>query len=359
MLFLCDLPLPIHGMSNINKAMLYKAKDRGLAPKVINTVPSYMSFLYGSRSWGVAKFIHSFICFFRLFLYFLFCENALVYRPINGGFGQVYDFFYVLIIRIFQKKIIIHHHSFNYLNSYSSLFYRLQKLAGINADHIVLGQPMQDRLHELYGIPKDKIHIVSNVAFFDNIVGVSDVGTYPIKIGHLANLCVEKGVADFVEICRDLASKNVLFKATIAGPFADDFSKNIVENACLDFPQIQYVGPLYGPDKDSFFRSLDVFVFPSHYCNEAEPLVLYEAAQYGCLIIGTNRGCMSSVIKSLGGVSLDEKKELVSNISDVVQQLDSVGNLGVQARSERLGLFQQVRHDAHLSLQNLFKRMKK
>lgn len=51
------------------------------------------------------------------------------------------------------------------------------------------------------------------------------------------------------------------------------------------------------------FKNIDVFAFPSKYINEAEPLVLYEALQYGSFIVGSRQGSMQEVINKVDGVS--------------------------------------------------------
>lgn len=358
MIFLADLPKPIHGMSLINKSLLAEFDVAGFNVKVINTVPSYASVAFGTNAWGGVKFFHSIICLLRLLFLLIVMRPSFVYRPINGGFGQIYDFLYILLVRVFGADLIIHHHSFNYINRHSRLFKRLHCLAGSNAIHVVLGQVMADRLSELYDIPKNKILLLSNIVFFDRDLSQDDVGFLSIRIGHLANLCVDKGINDFVDVCRCLAKRGVNFQATIAGPFADDLSKEIVSLACEELPCLKYVGPLYGTKKNDFFKELDVFIFPSRYSNEAEPLVLYEAGQFGVFNIGTQRGCMSSVIKSLGGLSLEESDDLVMKISGAICNINDEGELSMEKRIERINLFIKMKLDAEFSLRNLFEIMK-
>ena len=359
MIFLGDLPNPVHGMSSVNNAVLDEAKSAGIELRVINTVPSYAAGFFGGKLWPVFKFFHSILCFFKLFFY-LIRFNNIVYRPINGGSGQLYDLIYLFVIKLFRSEVIIHHHSFNYLNNYSALYSRLNEMAG-SALHVVLGDSMGERLIELYGVHKSQIHVLSNVSFFDK--GNQSISTYGpddslVSVGHLANLCIEKGVGDFIDLCRSLVNMKVPFEAYIAGPFTDSVSKTLVLSACEEIAQINYLGPLYGEKKDSFFKSLDVFVFPSQYCNEAEPLVLYEAGEFGVLNVGTKRGCMSSVINSLGGYAIDETDTLVSDMASVVKKLYEEGGLSQRSKEIRIDLFLQAKREGQLSLQHLLRMMK-
>jgi glycosyltransferase involved in cell wall biosynthesis len=173
-------------------------------------------------------------------------------------------------------------------------------------------------------------------------------------IGHLANLCEEKGVDDFIALCRELKTRNIEFIGKIAGPFSNKTSEILVNASLDEFDEIEYCGGLYGADKDSFFKSLDAFVFPSKYKNEAEPLVLYEAGQYGVLNIGSRRGCMEDVIHDLEGISIEEGPLMVSSMADTLQLQYNSGNFSAQARSARINAFATAQLKAKSVLENLF-----
>ncbi|KTF18945.1 glycosyltransferase family 4 protein [Pseudoalteromonas sp. 10-33] len=302
-----DLPKPVHGMANVNLAVLNETLKLGLKPTVINTVPSYAAKFFMSKYWGIFKITHTVLCYFYMFFKLLFNIGGVVYRPINGGTGQVYDLVYIAICRIFFQRIFIHHHSFNYLNNHSRLFSILNKLAGNATTHIVLGPKMREKLSEHYGINKEKIRVVSNLAFFENVSKVEKKNIADtVMLGHLANLCLEKGIGLFLKVCDNLEILQIDYKAKIAGPFADEDAKKIVTEAVASNPKIEYLGPLYKENKLDFYKSLDCFIFPSMYKNEAEPLVLYEAALNGVFLAGTRKGCMKDVIESLSGFSVLE-----------------------------------------------------
>jgi glycosyltransferase involved in cell wall biosynthesis len=334
-----DLPNPIHGMSNVNLAVKNEAVINGLAPLVINSVPSYVANLLGSRWWGIVKILHTILCISKLFFLSFFNIKGVLYRPINGGVGQIYDIVYLGIGRLFHNKIYIHHHSFDYLNNKSRLFSFLNKIAGKNAVHIVLGNKMKTVLSSLYNIENNNITIISNLAYFNSDNINSNVPNNIIKIGHLANLCTEKGADIFIDVCRSLHNKNVIFSAEIAGPFTDLATETLVTKAVTDIPELQYVGPLYNDGKLRYYKRLDCFVFPSKYKNEAEPLVLYEAANYGGLLIGSQRGCMKDVIHSLNGESFKEDEHLVANLVESIMDAIEGGKFTLTKKQERFDNF--------------------
>jgi glycosyltransferase involved in cell wall biosynthesis len=357
-IFLLDLPSPVHGMSNVNLAISKHAKSSNMKPQIINTVPSYAAKYFGSKYWGIFKVLHTFFCFLCLFCCSIFNINKVVYRPINGGSGQVYDLVYILICRIFLNKIYVHHHSFNYLNQRSGLFSVLNKLMGSKTKHVVLGQKMADDLAKLYGIDQNNIIVLSNLAFFNasNEYCVENKG--PIKLGHLANLCVDKGVDVFVDVCEKLNELDVDFEAIIAGPFADQQSELLVLEAVKNHKNIQYIGSVYHDQKVEFYKNIDCFIFPSKYKNEAEPLVLFEAAESATLLVGSQRGCMKDVIQSLDGFSFPEDNNLTNNIVQTIT--DTINNNGfeLEAKKLRLAQFKNEHVKATGSLKNLMDDMK-
>jgi glycosyltransferase involved in cell wall biosynthesis len=339
LVFLMDLPNPVHGMSNINLAIKNKAIASNLSPKVINTVPSYAAKFFSTKWWGLFKILHTVFCYFKFILLSITNIKGVVYRPINGGSGQIYDLFYILICRIFLNKIYVHHHSFNYLNQRSGLFSVLNKLMGSKTKHVVLGQKMADDLAKLYDIKNNNIIVLSNLAFFNASNEYCTENKGPIKLGHLANLCVDKGVDVFVDVCEKLNELNVDFEAIIAGPFADQQSELLVLEAVGNHKNIQYIGSVYNEQKKEFYKNIDCFIFPSKYKNEAEPLVLFEAAESATLLIGSQRGCMKDVINSLAGFSFPEDNNLTNNIVKTIT--DTINNNGfeLEAKKQRLEQF--------------------
>jgi glycosyltransferase involved in cell wall biosynthesis len=360
MIFLVDLPKPVHGMSSVNLSVLRSLIKLNINPRIINTVPSYAAKFFNTKLWIVFKVFHTLLCYVKLFYILIFNIGSAAYRSINGGNGQIYDLIYIILLRLFKCKLFIHHHSFDYINSKTLLFAILNKLAGSGCKHVVLGNKMGMLLHELYNIPKENIIIISNSAFFDEpdtstiLDGKKSSG---MVIGHLANLCIEKGLDDFINVCKVLQNAGVDFEAKLAGPIINEKSKDLVMCACKNISNLTYLGPVYGSQKSKFFKSIDVFIFPSKYKNEAEPLVLYEAAQYGVLNIGTEVGCMKDVLFQLGGISFASSKELLESILTLLTDETGEPRDIMATKEDRLNLFLQARQDAINALNQLFDTM--
>lgn len=357
MIFLMDLPAPVHGMSNVNLSVSEAAKEEGICFNVINTVPSYVARFFPGKRWFILKLGHTVMCLIKLIYTFLFAKGKSLYRPINGGIGQIFDILYIAISRMFTNKIFIHHHSFNYLNKSSSLFSFLNKLAGRRAIHIVLGERMGELLEAKYKIDTNRIKIVSNLAFFEADLVPNTSNPSQLSLGHLANLSSEKGVDTFIEVCKELKKYGIDFKAKIAGPFVNEDTKTLVLESTTLLPEIEYIGPVYAKDKYSFYKTLDCFVFPSKYKNEAEPLVLYEAAMHGVYLAGTQRGCMEKVIDNLDGYSVNENVNVAVSIAKNIEYQCNNKGFSENSRTKRLDLFHQEQVKAKSCLTSLLKEM--
>jgi glycosyltransferase involved in cell wall biosynthesis len=82
----------------------------------------------------------------------------------------------------------------------------------------------------------------------------------------------------------------------LAGPPVDALSAEILKAAQKEFGELmEYFGRLEPPEVDAFLDRLDVFLFPSAYEHEAEPLVLLEAARGGVPAIAFDVGCISDL----------------------------------------------------------------
>lgn len=313
MIFLGDLPKPLHGMSAMNQ----QYRDYFNPEYVINTAPSFAYKLFDGFLWKILK-IALVIPVSFLILFARLKGERVCYRSLNGGIGQVYDLLYLLLLRALSFKIFLHHHSFNYLSKYSLLFRVNLSVLGEGATHIVLGQRMKDQLIEIYGVSPSKIMVVSNSVFFEP-QSAQRLNNTPV-LGYMANLTLEKGVAIFLDACKELIDRGVDFQAKIAGPIAGPGVQEVISEF-VDLGVCEYVGPVYGECKDSFLSDLDIFAFPSQYKNEAEPLVLYEAAQYGALVVVTDVGCLADVSRTLGGATIESAEATGDKLADSIEAL--------------------------------------
>ncbi len=285
----------------------------------------------------------------RIGLYILACWTCLwagkgyvLYHSLSGGLGLFYDLMVIAAARIGgAAHIVLHHHSFAYLDKPQKRFRLVLWCAGRKQVHIALCYTMAARLRQHYGNSLD-CRIVSNMAFLDNpLYQPAHAGqSGHLTIGYLSNITLEKGIdryLDLLEILRGLGSKAT---GLIAGPFENVGIGEYVTSRIASIGNINYLGPLYGKAKENFFSSLDFFVFPSRYFNEAQPLVIFEAQMAGVPVIATGNGCMGEMLKSEAGIVLANTDResivlLAKKILECETSIESMESLKVQAQSFR------------------------
>ena len=92
------------------------------------------------------------------------------------------------------------------------------------------------------------------------------------------------------------------FQALLAGPIDTAEDKKLVKLKLKELKSLKYIGPVYDNDKDEFFANLDLFIFPTTYHNEAQPIVIYEAMSYGVPVFSNNKGSIKEQVGKAGKV---------------------------------------------------------
>lgn len=295
--FVGPLPPPITGFSSVNS-------------RVFNILSVKTNVFCFDRSkftgWSLVGAASAVLRFAFLAL---LKKDAVLYLALSGGYGQLVDIPFLLIARIFRLPIFIHHHTFSYLVC-PTWFSRVTFFVTRSARHIVLCDSMAESICRVFNVERNRIFVVTNAAFQDDI-DFKDVKIDRSfnKFGYLSNITAGKGVFKFFDLMSRLEVLMPGIKGYIAGPL----DKNIEEQFFLRLSRcssVSYLGPIYGDDKDSFFRDIDILVFPST-LNEAEPVTIIESLKYGVPVFAIARGCIAGLVNDAGLVLDDDDFENV------------------------------------------------
>ncbi|RXG85985.1 glycosyltransferase family 4 protein [Bradyrhizobium vignae] len=241
--------------------------------------------------------------------------RVLFYMGVSGGAGQLSELLYIIIARLKWMRIVLHHHSFAYLNTSYWVSRLLFAAAGNSAIHLVLCNRMGELLKARYACAQ--YEVLSNVAL-NPVVVLPERTSRPVTaIGFLSNIMIEKGIDRFLEILTQLRARGIFIIGHVAGPFYDVKSQKLVEQAVAR-GLVRYHGPVTGKQKEDFFESIDVFVFPTRYLNEAEPFVVLEALAAGVPVIATARGCIPAWVDNSVGLLLDPIAENLLPAVDLI-----------------------------------------
>lgn len=227
---------------------------------------------------------------------------SALYAGLSGGQGQLLDLPFFLLARWHDIPITVHHHSYAYLNRRSRLTALTFHAMG-PARHIALCDDMQERLCRQYNLPKSRTLVLSNAAFMKEAckpaaevpAARNQEQANEVSIGFLSNITAEKGIFDFFAAADAARVQSPDLKARIAGPVAPDIQPRFNQELAQR-PWAEHIGPVYGQDKQDFFNSIDLLVFPTRYANEAEPVTILEALQAGVAVVAARRGCIGSML---------------------------------------------------------------
>ena len=325
--FVGPLPPPVHGFSEINKRMLAVLRSRHEV-SAFDMTPS-------DNSLGFL------LVWWRFVLGVLRNKPNALYLAFSGGLRQWVDLLFVLVARWKGVSIYIHHHSFSYVSQeHRSKLMQLGVMR--NAVHIVLCEYMGKEIVRLYRVDPNKIRVLSNAAFLEEIVAPDRAGSVskPLRLGFLSNITDEKGIFEFFSVLSESGSHGLSLQGLIAGPVDTSVKVNF-DRSLASNPNVKHVGPVYGADKAAFFASVDVLLFPTRYPNEAQPVTILEALGHGVPVIAFARGCIESMVPDGAGVVFPYSETFVTQTIAALRPL-----------AESSVALEKARHAARLAFES-------
>lgn len=251
----------------------------------------------GQRFYKLSKFFQYVLAVFQC----IFCKEKYIYYSLNSGFGLYLDVFFIFTMRFFNKRFVIHHHSYGYINSFSKRVSYIVSVLSSEDTMIFLSPKMRSDFQRLYRADVET-YCLNNIFQYESSDLLNEIepdeSHGEVVVGYLSNVTIDKGFSIFCDLIEALADIDCnMVRFVVAGPFADDSAQDRYDNLSSKAKSlVEYVGPVYGDQKASFFSSLDLFAFPTIYKNEAQPMVLVEALQHGIPVLATGRGSISDLL---------------------------------------------------------------
>ncbi len=217
-------------------------------------------------------------------------SQALYVCLAPAGAAYYRDCLYVLLARLFRVPAILHLHGRGLpmmRQTPVSAWFQQQVFA--NQTVILLGETLHS---EITGLDCRSVVIANCLdddAFADPLVPDWRPAT-PLRILWLSNLFRAKGIETLIAACQTLKSMGIAFDLTIAGA-PGDIGKPELETLLMSYgiqKSARYFGFVSADKRKALFDQADLFVFPSNYANEAQPLVVLEAMAAGVPVITSN-----------------------------------------------------------------------
>ncbi len=299
-------------------------------------------------SWNLKKVIKNIGIYYKIVKTGIHSKPNLVLIPISQStVGFIKDSFYILLSRLFCKKIVLHLRGSEFkiwmerssflTRSYVKMTFKLCAgviVLGNNLRYLFEGFFSEDQIFVApnggdYVIPNRTLHDSSNT-----------------QILYLGNLQSSKGIEDVIESILLLPTeiKNRV-SVNVLGGWRDEQTKK----HCLDkINQNNLPITIHSPDKSEqklqMMSNSDIFVFPPR-APEGHPWVIVEAMAAGLPIISTDRGAIVESVKHDENgfiVPLSDPQAIANHIQELINFPEKRQRMGQNSRKHYLTNFTEA-----------------
>jgi glycosyltransferase involved in cell wall biosynthesis len=261
--------------------------------------------------------------------------HATLYLAPHSGAGLIYSWLLALTARCCGYALVVHYHSYRNIGRYTRLMAGFLALCGPDALHIVLAPPMARDLRRHYRSVRH-VTVLSNTTFIAPRQVDRAFAGRRLRVGHLSNLSREKGIGSVLDCMRELWARGIEVELRLAGPAEDNQTGQMIADARAEFgDRIKYLGRLSGSEVQRFYDDIDIFLFPTAYEHEAEPLVIADAVSAGVPVIATDRGCIAYLLGITDGCVYEAERfvaQSVEQIASWAQDRDQLARVSTRAR---------------------------
>jgi glycosyltransferase involved in cell wall biosynthesis len=321
----------MHGRALVNQAVVDALSTACVPLKAIDTSPGTLRRdpIYYARR--IASFA------LKAIPTILGAEGDVVYTDVEPGPGMWFNLVVILFGRTKRLGIVLHHHSALYTKAFERRFDWVSRLAGKRALHIVLDEFMARDIEAKYPHGVAIVHNASHVARPARL----ERNHQWLTCGFLSNLSSEKGLEVFLDCLRSARAAGLNLQAILAGPPTTREAEQTIADAKLEFGgMLSVLGPVANSRKEAFFRSIDIFLFPTFYRIEAQPLVILEAMSYGVTVVSSDQGYCAELVGEAGASApiADFKRTAISFLARCSEDSEYLQTMRTktQARFERL-----------------------
>ncbi len=317
------LPPPLHGQSAINAGMVaFLAEAPAIDLSVVDVAPRV-----GAGWWAYHR---SRALAYGRAMAQLFTKRRAgsrsLYAVYEPGLGALYTLALVALARCLGFGIALHHHSGRLSREWGLDLAVMTWLGGQAMLHIVLDDAMAQDLRQRYR-PKRAAFVLCNAAFIDTPLPPVPVRIPDriLRLGHLSNLSLEKGLDRFLScgFGPDGTARTDRRLVLAGAPSTPEANEALEKAALVLGDTLETHGAVSGERKAAFFRDIDLFVFPSLYRHEAQPLVALEALAYGKPVIALGFGYLAGLVGSTGGIVLPPRGAFAHLLDAALARLSS------------------------------------
>jgi glycosyltransferase involved in cell wall biosynthesis len=290
-----QLPPPMHGAAQMNRhavAALANNFDLHIIEmrfaRTLSALNRFSLRKVGVAMWLILQMIRA-----------LPRADALYISFAPTGFAYYRDCLYVLVAKLFGVPAILHLHGRGLPAMRRSRWSKtLQQLVFKDQTVILLGERLRPEIEGL----QCHSSVINNCLDTDAFLPPSATPWSPhdpVRLLWLSNLFKAKGIETLIAACATLRAQGTNCHLTIAGANGDIEETDLL--SLLNRYQMQdattVLGAVPASSRQATLQYADLFIFPSHYANEAQPLVVLEAMAAGVPVIATDIATLPEFIQ--------------------------------------------------------------
>lgn len=300
----------------------------------------------------------------------LFIQNLKKIRSSNSDtyyltishskLGNIRDLIIMNEILKKKKKLIIHYHGGYFKSLYQSMNYFQKKynFEMLNkADKIiVLGESLISMFDEI--VPSSKISICENFVEEKSLLTEEEIRTkfsdnnMETHVLYLSNLITSKGYLDVLKAYDLNKSPNVYFH--FAGGFLNKSERQKFEKEFKKIKHklnIKFYGVVDGELKKELIKKADIFILPTYYHIEGQPISIIEAMANGLAIITTKHSGIPDIVSNENGIFVEKNNP--QNILEAINYFHSnKGELKKIGLSNREYALKRFKEDHYINRMN-------
>lgn len=316
-LIIGPFPNPISGVSLANK-VVKEALDASpfFETQIIDT--SYSEFEEDLGVFSLKKTLFYLKINFKI--YKIFRNNIIYITPGQTFFGVAKYSLFIILSSLLKKELIVHVHG-NYLKTeYETLKGKKKQvfkfLISKFSKGIVLSNSLRKNLTPF--LEEKMIYVLPNFAQ-SFLMSEKKAENNTLKIIYLSNLMKEKGIFALLDSLKEMENNGVRYEAKIAGNIDQKYLEEI-QKKVSNLSHVTYLGIVKGEKKKELLNWGTVFVLPTYYSMEGQPISIIEAMATENVIITTNHAGIPDIIKDkINGFFVQKNNE-----SDLTNQLTSL-----------------------------------
>lgn len=234
--------------------------------------------------------------------------DVIYFVPSTNILGHIRDLLLLYFCKSHKvKKYVIQFHSGNVLN-FNKLFMRFSSNALLKkADKVIFSSEILYKNSDL-NINNEKVEFIPNTIRTQLELSPTDLieklergrKNKKMNILYLSNLIESKGYFDVLKaakLCKDNGLTNISF--TFAGKFKNIEQKKQIEQFIKNNNMeetINFIGEV--EDYKDLLIDMDVFILPTYYQFEAQPIAIIEALNAGLIILTTEHGGIPDLVEN-------------------------------------------------------------